>query len=230
MEASKDMNIKIVHQLHKVGRLQRRTRKANRGMDATRGQGRVLALLGLKPEISQKDLTFLLGMRQQSVAELLMKLEEKGFIEREQATEDRRQMLVKLTEAGREEAARIDTNPKASFLDCLEDDEKETLSGYLTRLIEALEEEVGDGEDDLYEMHRKHFEEMFDGEVPEGFPERPHGYGHGGHGSHGHGHGGGRGHGGCGPHGHGGHGGHGGPRGRGHHGHGRDRSRDGMPY
>lgn len=208
MGTTNDLNIRIVHQLHKVGRLQRRTRKASRGMDATRGQGRVLALLGLKPEISQKDLTFLLGMRQQSVAELLLKLEEKGFIEREQAAEDRRQMLVKLTDAGREEAERIDTNPKASFLDCLEEDEKEALSGYLARLIEKLEEEAGEGVDDLYEMHRKHFEEMFDGEMPEGFPERPHGHGHGGHGCHGHG--GGR-----------GHGGHRGPHGRGHHGHGR---------
>ena len=39
-----------------------------------RGQGRVLAILKLKPVISQKELTYLLNMSKQSVAELITKL------------------------------------------------------------------------------------------------------------------------------------------------------------
>jgi DNA-binding MarR family transcriptional regulator len=43
-----------------------------------RGQGRVLAALKIKPEISQKELTYLLNMSRQSLAELLSKLEKNG--------------------------------------------------------------------------------------------------------------------------------------------------------
>ena len=46
--------------------------------DPLRGQGRVLALLSAKPETTQRELSFLLDMRQQSLSELLSKLEEKG--------------------------------------------------------------------------------------------------------------------------------------------------------
>ena len=45
-----------------------------------RGQGRVLAILKMKPEISQRELTYLLNMSKQSLAELLAKLEMSGHI------------------------------------------------------------------------------------------------------------------------------------------------------
>ena len=47
--------------------------------DPLRGQGRVLALLKAKPETTQRELSYLLDMRQQSLSELLSKLEEKGI-------------------------------------------------------------------------------------------------------------------------------------------------------
>jgi hypothetical protein len=68
--------------------------------DPTRGQGRVLALLAVKPETTQRELSFLLDMRQQSLSELLAKLEEKGFVTREKSEQDGRVTVVKLTEAG----------------------------------------------------------------------------------------------------------------------------------
>lgn len=40
--------------------------------DPTRGQGRVLALLKMQSEISTKDLSYLLNIRQQSLSELLV--------------------------------------------------------------------------------------------------------------------------------------------------------------
>ena len=43
--------------------------------DSRRGQGRVLAILKMQPEISQKELLYLLDMRPQSLGELLSKLE-----------------------------------------------------------------------------------------------------------------------------------------------------------
>lgn len=39
------------------------------------GQGRVLALLKIQPEIATKDMAYLLGIKQQSLNELLKKLE-----------------------------------------------------------------------------------------------------------------------------------------------------------
>ena len=46
--------------------------------DVSRGQGKVLTLLKLKPEISQKDLTVLMDVRQQSLGQLLSGLEKEG--------------------------------------------------------------------------------------------------------------------------------------------------------
>lgn len=43
--------------------------------DTTRGQGRILAMLKIQPEIATKELAYLLGIRQQSLNELLNKLE-----------------------------------------------------------------------------------------------------------------------------------------------------------
>ena len=58
--------------------------------DPLRGQGRVLALLSAKPETTQRELSFLLDMRQQSLSELLSKLEEKGYVTREKSADDGR--------------------------------------------------------------------------------------------------------------------------------------------
>ena len=55
-----------------------------------RGQGRVLAILKERPEISQKELTDLLEMSRQGAAELLAKLEKNGLIRRYPSAEDRR--------------------------------------------------------------------------------------------------------------------------------------------
>lgn len=63
--------------------------------DPTRGQGRVLALLKLQPDISTKDLSYLLGIRQQSLNELLNKLEKNGLVTRVQSEDDKRVMLDK---------------------------------------------------------------------------------------------------------------------------------------
>lgn len=68
--------------------------------DPHRGQGRVLAILKLQPEISQKDLGYLLDMRNQSLGELLGKLEKAGAVTREPSEEDRRIVNIKLTEYG----------------------------------------------------------------------------------------------------------------------------------
>ncbi len=118
-----------------------------------RGQGRVLKLLSMRPEISQKELTFLLDMRPQSLGELLTKLERSGYITREPSASDRRVMNIQLTEQGKEAAADVESKGSQDELfSCLNDEEQATLSGYLTRLIEALESQLGD-EDERFDWN-----------------------------------------------------------------------------
>ncbi len=111
--------------------------------DPHRGQGRVLALLRLKPEISQKDLSNILNIRSQSLGELLFKLERSGYITRTVSETDRRAITIKLTDAGRRAASSCE--PKSDgdrIFGCLSEEERETLRGYFARVIEALEEQL----------------------------------------------------------------------------------------
>lgn len=138
-----------------------------------RGQGRVLAILKLKPEISQKELTYLLNMSKQALAELLAKLEKSGYITREPSEEDRRVMTVKLTEAGMNAAGDVDDGaPEAAkILDCLNEEELAAFSDYLDRIIRRYEE-LFPGED--FDQRRKMMEAFMFRHGPGfgGFPGR----------------------------------------------------------
>lgn len=110
--------------------------------DPRKGQGRVLAVLKLQPEISQKDLLYLLDMRPQSLGELLSKLEKNGYITRTLSETDRRVMNIKLTKEGTEA-----TEQEFSFdklFECLSEEEQKNLSIYLNRIIETIEAQLGD--------------------------------------------------------------------------------------
>lgn len=124
-----------------------------------RGQGRVLAVLKLKPEISQKELTFLLGMSKQSIAELLVKLEKNGYIKREPSETDKRVVNIRLTEEGMKAAEDIDESvPETEkIFDCLNDDELSAFSEYLARIIAQYEEQFPDED---FEQRRKSMEEF----------------------------------------------------------------------
>lgn len=152
-----------------------------------RGQGRVLAILKMKPEISQRDLTYLLGMSKQSIAQLLDKLEKSGYITREPSEEDKRISIIKLTEEGRKAAAGPDdeTLETAKILDCLNNEELVAFSDYLGRIIKRYEEQFPDED---FEERRKAMEDFMSqygrGRGFGGFGGySEHGNPHGGHGS-----------------------------------------------
>lgn len=115
--------------------------------DPHRGQGRVLALLKLKPEISQKDLSNILDMRSQSLGELLAKLERNGYITRTPSEKDGRVMDIHLTEDGKRasEQNEQETN-KETLFKCLTEEEEAVLSDYLGRIISELEQQFGNDE------------------------------------------------------------------------------------
>lgn len=104
--------------------------------DSTRGQGRVLAMLKIQPEIATKDLSYLLGIRQQSLNELLNKLEKSGYVERRPSEADRRVMVVHLTEKG--ETVQQPASDYGEILGCLSREELQQFGNYLDRIIAAF--------------------------------------------------------------------------------------------
>lgn len=150
-----------------------------------RGQGRVLALLKMKPEITQKELTFLLNMSKQSLAELIGKLEKRGLITREPSEADKRVMMIKLTEQGVQEADNVasPSSDTLEALDCLNDEELATFNEYLGRIIAYYEEQFPDED---FEQRRQSMEEFMRHHGPRG-GGRGHHHGHG-HKGKGHGH------------------------------------------
>ena len=111
--------------------------------DPLRGQGRVLALLSAKPETTQRELSYLLDMRQQSLSELLAKLEDKGYVTREKSAEDGRVTVVRLTEAGAQAApSPADMQEKADALDGLGEDEQKQLETLVDKATSSLESKL----------------------------------------------------------------------------------------
>jgi DNA-binding MarR family transcriptional regulator len=103
------------------------------------GQGRVLAMLKMRPDISTKDLAYVMGIRQQSLNELLTKLERKGYITRTQSEADKRVILIGLTEEGKAvEQADFDDDVLSVF----SEEELKTLDEFIDRLIESLDEKL----------------------------------------------------------------------------------------
>jgi len=117
--------------------------------DPHRGQGRVLAILKLQPEISQKELSYLLDMRNQSLGELLSKLEKSGAITREPSEEDRRSMNIKLTESGAKLIKPFGSNndDASRIFDCLSIDDQTKLHEILDCLSDELEKLLCDDKD-----------------------------------------------------------------------------------
>lgn len=109
--------------------------------DPHRGQGRVLALLRMQPEISQKDLSFLLDIRPQSLGELLAKLERGGYVTRVPSDADHRILNIRLTEEGTKAAER--QGDFTGLFDKLNAEEQAALAGYLDRVIAGMEETLG---------------------------------------------------------------------------------------
>ncbi len=144
-----ETNMLLIEQLNKLVMLLHRGHwQQGRGhgpfANPHRGQGRVLALLKLRPQISQRELAYLLDMRNQSLSELLTKLEKAGFITRTPSEADRRVMDITLTAEGLAAADQAEKQKEGaeSPFDCLTEEEQNNLSDYLTRLIEHLEKQV----------------------------------------------------------------------------------------
>lgn len=135
--------------------------------DASRGQGRILAMLKIKDGISTKELSYLLGIRVSSLNEMLAKMEKNGYISRKPSEEDKRISIIYVTEKGQSEM--VEPTEGSTVFNCFSEEEKAIFSGYLDRLIAELEgrnasEDPGENNDERWmEMMRNHMgEERFE--------------------------------------------------------------------
>ena len=137
-------------------------RKASPLQDVRRGQGRILAMLKIKDKMTAKDLSYLLGIRQQSLNEGLKKLEDAGYITRQPSSEDGRVMEISLTEKGRD-LKQINNN-NAGVLAGFSDEELKQFGSYVDRLRNAYDEKIeADPEDqEMYERMRDRMDMMRD--------------------------------------------------------------------
>jgi hypothetical protein len=88
-------------------------------------------------------------MRPQSLGEILSKLEQKGYITRTPSDSDKRVMIIRLTDEGKNAIADEEKLPNFDELfSSLSGDEIEALGGYLSRISDDLIERIGIGEDD----------------------------------------------------------------------------------
>ena len=100
--------------LHRLQHLLRRRHHEQHGPhgagrlgDATRGRGRVIAALQMQSPIPTRELAYLLDIRQQSLNELLKKLEGDGLVERTAYPEVPPRVEYALTARGDELMARM---------------------------------------------------------------------------------------------------------------------------
>lgn len=113
-------------------------RKEQPVFDIRQGQGRILALMKKVNIITQKELAEIFGIRQQSLGESLLKLEQNGYVVRKQSQEDKRAMVVEITKKGKE--LEFEKNDLSEIFDCLDEQEQQNLKNYLYRISERLEE------------------------------------------------------------------------------------------
>ncbi|MBQ2727213.1 MAG: MarR family transcriptional regulator [Clostridia bacterium] len=108
------------------------------------GRGRLVALLMDNGPMVQSQLAAQLGIRPQSLSELICKVEADGMVTRRQSEEDKRQTIVSLTEKGKasvESFRSAHRKHAQDFLAPLTDEEKHQLSEILRKLIDARKEQ-----------------------------------------------------------------------------------------
>jgi DNA-binding MarR family transcriptional regulator len=104
------------------------------------GQGKILRILAKHGTLSHKELAECMQIRSPSTTELVLKLENKGYVARAIDATDRRVFNVSLTDKGREEARVMETvNNKLlrDFFSNLSLSDKQHLSKLLCKAMSA---------------------------------------------------------------------------------------------
>ena len=141
--------------------LDKRNKKQNPAMKSvTKGQGRLIIFLKRKDKLSTKELSEILNVSVTSLNETLNKLEQQNFIRKVPSEQDKRVLLVELTEEGR--ALEFKNHEDIDIFDALSDGEKENLNEYLNRLTASLHNKFKEENPERYEKIIKNRKEIFE--------------------------------------------------------------------
>lgn len=109
----------------------------HRRVGARASRQRVLSLLCRNGAMTQKEIQNALGIQAGSLSELAARLEERGFITREKDEQDRRRIVLRLTDAGREKAGMSEHVGDAELFCALSAEEQVQLRVMLEKIVEA---------------------------------------------------------------------------------------------
>lgn len=128
---SKNVDDKILLHLRDLGQ------KLHFLYDGKDSQRRALITLRNSGEVSQRELTEKLSIKPGSMSEIVAKLANKGFIERTPSVNDKRTMIITLTELGQkraEEVLQFRTERRTELFAGLEESEKNSLLFLLEKI------------------------------------------------------------------------------------------------
>lgn len=136
------MNEIICHKLYFINELLEQKSKMDQSKinNLSRGQGRVLAILKKKDNITTKDLAIILGISISALNLLLNRLKKSGFIVKEPSKEDKRVFLIKLTEKGRDFT--IEPSVDYNIFDCLDENQKQEFNSSLNSIIKEVLDDI----------------------------------------------------------------------------------------
>lgn len=116
-----------------------------RAPDHGHGHGKILRTLAHSDGMTQKELAERLDIRPQSLTDALVRLEQDGSITRTRSERDKREQLVRITEAGRVRSQKLlQLHEKAAqmALSGLDEAQKQKLSELLRLMIDGEMEET----------------------------------------------------------------------------------------
>lgn len=98
---------------------------------------RIIALLNERGELTQRELQSLLGIQAGSLSELVSRMEKFGVITRAPDEKDRRRIVLRLTDLGRERAREPREMTDERLFAALTEEERETLGAMLRKIVDA---------------------------------------------------------------------------------------------
>jgi DNA-binding MarR family transcriptional regulator len=131
----------LITKIHHLGRRVFAELLKQKEIDIGPGQGRVLFALWKEDGVPINNLAKRTLLRKSTLSELLDNLEEAGYIERTQSQEDRRKVLVRITEKTQKlQKAYIDLSVTMTklFYDGFTRDEIDEFEAYLRRVLDNL--------------------------------------------------------------------------------------------
>lgn len=108
------------------------------------GQGRIMGMIARHEPISQKELLDMADIRPSSLSEILGKIEGEGYIRRQKDEEDKRSVVISMTDEGRgivEQTMTARRDYAQSLFSCLSLEEQEQLVQLLEKLAASWEQE-----------------------------------------------------------------------------------------